>query len=820
MGTRITWAGADKVYKAAQLWVERALRADDSLFRQGTPIWSAQRLAQLRERFLDNPDESRDDFFEKLRGQLDESPNEVYQLMGEVLYVHFLVANNIGGGTKIDRIRRALRLAPTPVDIPPELMEALNHGILNPGTGFNTYRFYQLGLIIEFVEQWKHQPDDERERVLNNPWKFKEFLMEFEATSDPMRSRPNTPRAQRQALLHLVYPDIFEAMVNVDHKNDIARAFAEVVDPSEVDLDRKLGQIRRSLEPRYGSKDHLFYMDPIRVQWDRDYKPDPWESFVAWARRFYGWSQFHDMERGYKLRAGEALGAVKKALADENPDWESLLTKTLRDPANGLRDWRAINAVVELEPSRKEQALQRIWGIDSSDSLKERVRGFQEYGRFGTPGVMASILLMAEDPTGFPMYGYTPLKTAYQLTGYPVEPNDSTDAWERYEHALGFFDEFMKQASNRGLQITDFLDAQSLVWCVTRYEKEFMPDDWTDDEKDQLIFYREGGRLTPPPPPPTEDPWSPSKVAALAGNLLWKPEEVQEIVEDLQEKRQVIFYGPPGTGKTYVARAIAQQCRLNGGDFEIVQFHPSYSYEDFVEGFRPRLIDGHPGFELVPGPLLRIADKARERQESTFVLVIDEMNRGNVAKVFGELYFLLEYRDEEVQLQYGAERGGFSLPSNLWFICTMNTADRSIALMDAALRRRFYFAPFFPDEPPIKGLLRRWLARQEQDTWAADLVDAANRKLDRDMGIGPSYFMGGGPLDRRRLSRIWNRSVLPYIEEQFFGDSAKLAEFNLERLTRQAAQAAEAEAVVPGGQPDDGDVPVQDGDDDSDPSRI
>ena len=280
-------------------------------------------------------------------------------------------------------------------------------------------------------------------------------------------------------------------------------------------------------------------------------------------------------------------------------------------------------------------------------------------------------------------------------------------------------------------------------------------------------------------------PWSPVNIDALAAQLLWEPAQLREIIDDLQEKGQVIFYGPPGTGKTYVAREIAKQCQLDGGDFEIVQFHPSYSYEDFVEGFRPRLIGGQAGFELVPGPLRRIADKARANPEATFVLVIDELNRGNVAKVFGELYFLLEYRDEEVRLQYGGDGGGFSLPRNLWFICTMNTADRSIALMDAALRRRFYFAPFFPDQPPVKGLLRRWLTSKGQDTLTADLVDAANERLDKETGIGPSYFMVEDSLDDARLRRIWNRAVIPYVEEQCFGDAEKLAGFGFDRLKRQ-----------------------------------
>src|SRR5262249_4897185 len=153
-----------------------------------------------------------------------------------------------------------------------------------------------------------------------------------------------------------------------------------------------------------------------------------------------------------------------------------------------------------------------------------------------------------------------------------------------------------------------------------------------------------------------------------------------------------------------------------GGGCEIVQFHPSYSYEDFVQGYRPRLVEGEPGFELVSGPLMRLAKRAEAERDKIFVLVIDELNRGNVARVFGELYFLLEYRGERIRLQYGEdgaegpdEDGRFGLPQNLWFIATMNTADRSIALMDGALRRRFYFVDYFPDQVPIESLLERWL---------------------------------------------------------------------------------------------------------------
>ena len=152
--------------------------------------------------------------------------------------------------------------------------------------------------------------------------------------------------------------------------------------------------------------------------------------------------------------------------------------------------------------------------------------------------------------------------------------------------------------------------------------------------------------------------------------------------------------------------------------------------------------------------------------------------------MFGELYFLLEYRDQEIRLPYQRDgEEGFSLPGNLYIIGTMNTADRSIALVDLALRRRFYFVEFHPDEEPVKDVLRRWLKEKTpRMEWVADVVDRANEKLsdDRHAAIGPSYFMKED-LDKDAVERIWKHSVLPYIEERLFGED-RIEEFTLDEL--------------------------------------
>lgn len=279
-----------------------------------------------------------------------------------------------------------------------------------------------------------------------------------------------------------------------------------------------------------------------------------------------------------------------------------------------------------------------------------------------------------------------------------------------------------------------------------------------------------------------------SELTTLGRRLFWDPpEKMEEVVRLLldEEKRQLIFYGPPGTGKTYVARELGKHL-MGGEEPTFLQFHPSYSYEDFFEGYRPMPSEsgGMPQFELIPGPLKELAEHARQCPEKPHVLVIDEINRGNLAKIFGELYFLLEYRDEKIMLQYGG--ASFCLPKNLLIIGTMNTADRSISHIDAALRRRFHFFPLFPDKAPISGLLRRYLTKTHPAfERIADVVGRANEKLGcRDGLIGHSYFIRDD-LDEKWFERVWDYSIMPLIEDRFIDQEDKVREFVLDTLLKE-----------------------------------
>ncbi|MFI8419449.1 DUF4357 domain-containing protein [Streptomyces sp. NPDC085479] len=291
----------------------------------------------------------------------------------------------------------------------------------------------------------------------------------------------------------------------------------------------------------------------------------------------------------------------------------------------------------------------------------------------------------------------------------------------------------------------------------------------------------------------------PEPTDALAAELLVHDTDwLREVRDLLWDERQLVLYGPPGTGKTYLALKLAEF--LGGGpeQVKLVQFHPSYAYEDFVEGIRPKEDPKthEVAFRLTAGPLRDLADLANKEgnRHIPHFLIIDEINRANLAKVFGELYFLLEYRDRGVQLPYSGD--DFALPPNLFVIGTMNTADRSIALVDAAMRRRFAFVELSPRTEPTSGLLRRWLTSQERDSEPADLLDALNSRIDdADFRIGPSYLMKKGVYRDGGLERAWRTKILPLLEEHHYGEGVDIEKrYGLSALRRSLPTLPESPA--------------------------
>ena len=282
----------------------------------------------------------------------------------------------------------------------------------------------------------------------------------------------------------------------------------------------------------------------------------------------------------------------------------------------------------------------------------------------------------------------------------------------------------------------------------------------------------------------------------------------------LDRKGQVILYGPPGTGKTYWAEKAANDLAAissfgklfeslseteeksvlgdgqKSGLVRLCCFHPAYGYEDFLEGYRPETIDGQVSFKLRDGVFKGMCQDAVDSPERNFFLIVDEINRGDIPRVFGELLTTLEKDKRGKRIVLPVSQEVFSVPKNVFLIGTMNTADRSISLLDAALRRRFGFVEMMPDgkvlkDSSVSGIpLRAWF-----DALNTRIREHVGRDA-RNLQIGHSYLMhGGSPLkDFASLKRAFRDDIIPLLEEYCYEDYTTLATILGDQLVDSSAQ--------------------------------
>ncbi len=949
-------------YVAAERFVDEALRRQGSMFAPGAAAWTSDNLADLYERFVENPDEGGDDFMTKLRGQLVDARPAVVQLMAEVLFVHLLAPDSVTAAHKRSLVEEVLSWSTGLPQVPPELDAAYSTGIARVGAAYNVQRDRQVNYLLELALAWWRLSVDARQDALTDPWAFKRFAFGV---------RHHSAYATRDALLYIVHPETFEPIVSRTHKGMIAKRFADAAF-TDSDVDRQLADIRRRSEERWGSG-FSFYSADIEKAWR--YPPDGrWDAFLHWAGRLTQWPDFEPNEVAYKHEIAGRIASALDLVGSGDERWQEALLRAFSSP-NNLTSFYLHGPFLSWTSADAPAAAAALRELRGDRDPVDALRAFLNHlpastvSGSGSRTTLASFLLMGCGAESRPIYLTEVTRSAFALVGYETQGADAAEE-ELYAHFLGFLDTMRREAAARGVDIPDRLAAQSLMWWIVKGPP---PESWDVAEQGAFrafqvgsdpgvvppvatrawfvrganvaeggnlvpdwlergyvsVGWRELGELTPemsteeirtqlqdafPDAPPgrigadlgnltrflkamqvgdlvatvdgdavyvgriasepryvpdvfsgsrrqrdvewlnahapasrsklikdryptlfarlrtlltvtelTEDihplaavagteapPPAPPRVGLppagreLADTLLLPMEWLQELLNVLEQRRQVIFYGPPGTGKTYVAQALADHIAGAGGTTDVIQFHPSYAYEDFFEGYRPTTTPDGMGlaYELRHGPLRRLAGLAEQSRDVPHVLVIDEINRGNLPKIFGELFFLLEYRDRRIRLQYSPEEE-FRLPPNLYLIGTMNTADRSIALMDSALRRRFGFIPFLPTEPPLSGLLRRWLQRRGRDAEPAELLDELNRRLGAaestagEAAIGPSFFMSeNGAVD---LDQVWRYAIMPLLEERFYGARPRSElepEFGLPALRRRlTAQAGRAEAA-------------------------
>ena len=869
---RATWCSA-QVYEAAVAFRDRCLIDDDSLFTPGERVWTAADLAVVAEH-AGTQTEVGGSFVDKLVAQIEDLTETQRRLAAELAFAQLLPELDTGAAKKREHLGRMLDTLPVPIPLPAAIDAALaGGGVANFSSG-KSHRHAYLRFLSRVFLEVKQLDRGARHKLLADPWAFQALVVRHRTSVDAMPAN---------ALLHLLFPDVFEYVISPGQRALLIASFADAPGVQDADGDdRKIARIRELASPG-GDRDLNFYEDPFHRVW-KDAPPARWAETAGWARRLFEAPDFDETERDYKLRVADRVGAARDALLGGGTDWAPLLRTAFTARENNLTSWRVHDPFlgwVEAHPDDAAVLLRGLWAPGDLTGLDgflgalpfEAVRGT------GTRVSVASFLLLASDATRLPFFkpsvfgDLRGLVGETRSTGVSIDPDGlyrpnalaarmgvdgarvraflreafprgedergagwhlTPDEAERvlaefgdvqdtgggvaiYQAWLDLLEELRLRVLADGAQLRDLLDAQGLAWWLVRREA---PRSWNEEDRAAFRAFQSGDGATGPGPAAVEGSavedlgarddkpapagTGPVTIPAPTVELVRRtnlPESwLRSSIDLLNDKRQVILYGPPGTGKTFVAQGIAEHIAAAGGSTRLVQFHPSYTYEDFFEGFRPRAAQGGQlTFELVPGALRLLAQEAREKPDVPHLLVIDEINRGNLAKIFGELYFLLEYRDRSIALQYSPTEE-FSIPSNLFVVGTMNTADRSIALVDSALRRRFAFTGLIPTKDPVRGVLAAWLAARGHDPEPADLLRELNAMIDDDdLAIGPSYFM---PKDESapHLERVWEHAILPLLAERYYGtdDHDPTERFGLEVLRKQIADAADAAGTADG----------------------
>jgi len=689
----------------------------DSAFSPGSAVWNAETVQALNDYLAAAPKPMP----ATLPGLGDLT---VRTLAAEALVLLVGPLTDMVGSTKRSRIRNPLIPAVDPPGLPVQVSADLEHGFVHGGKALVATPLALLESFARLLTHWYAQPVGIRDSAWAEPWAFRDLV----AGASDVDGRVVA------LVCLLAHPSSFTAVLRPADRARIVEVLGgNVLAEPSGDVERDLKQITLALQAEQDGAAVRYDTAPLLQQWSQEIQGGS----RAWLVR-------GELDQQNRVPAWVSQGRVTVTVGRLT----QLPSHLTQGALSSLVEDRYADLQVVKREAKKRDVLAFVLGMQPGDLVATVDGGALRLGR------------LEDEPASLQSIGGSTLLTR-PVAWFP----ESAPSVKELPGAI------RSRVRFKGEDVLDLTDIAVALEGLTELDEE-LTGQIDIEELDQDVVGPEPIVESVPVAPAVLECDTTQLAADLHhADATW----LDELLVSLNERKQVVLEGPPGTGKTYLVQQLLEACGLPEAQSALVQFHPTYSYEDFVEGFRPVATSEAGGAALTvkPGPLKRIADEARNAQGKPFVLVIDEINRANIAKVFGELYFLLEYRNHEVELLY-SEGERFSLPDNLFIIGTMNTADRSIALLDAAMRRRFVFLAMDTTEPALAGVLGRWCETNQRPPALAILRDRINaemvkRGLESSLAFGPSYFMRPGLDTHAGLDRLWRRELRPMLVEHHYG---------------------------------------------------
>jgi hypothetical protein len=804
---------SSKLLEAMDKWKESCFINDGSILSNES-VWTLNAVQELKHGFVDNPDESERGYFEKLEQQLSALSPKAVALMAEIHWLLFAIQTNMKPQTKVDYVKKIWswsRLNEPEGNL--AFDDRTLSGLVNTGTAYNTLRWAEVADLITVMAEVKSLNIADRKELLNEPIKFALWLQDL-----PMKGT----RVSRHVLRYYCFPDYFERMVVNKHKKAILKEFDNYEDKtfkemSDLDIDKALFELRTKLEKEEGTPQLDYYISPFKERWfdnlnkKKNSSGEKIENFFPTITQFIEQSQTsslayaHYLKEIYGLKVTVSFGQGTLA----RMPWISLLAEgqtTSKGIYPGFLLCKEAGILLLTYGSSEENDPECSWPKNDCLSTKEFMETNHQFQ--------------------VPRYGHSKVFSSYDInTEIDKEAlnKDLFDIVQQYKAALNNQTPSNSPQSNRH-EVPPTMPINKIFYgppgtgktyklqnlIKNNYTENAVIQDrdvWLSEQIDNLNWFEILVLVLLDASSPMKVPDIISheyyqKKAALnnrSANLkqtAWAALQTHAIIDSTTVKYskriEPLVFDKTETSLWFINDKKDEQLEeysslltsLKQGPqqaetikrFEFVTFHQSYGYEEFIEGLRPLTTDaGDISYEVKPGVFKRICKRAETDPDHKYALVIDEINRGNISKIFGELISLVEVdkrkgSNNELTVTLPYSGLPFMVPSNLDIIGTMNTADRSLTHIDVALRRRFAFEELRTDysllSDNVSGInVKRMLYAMNQ---RIELL------LDREHILGHAYLMNASSIEDLELS--FKTNIMPLLEEYFFEDWEKISQ--------------------------------------------